>query len=399
MRSTGWLRLISGVVRRIPIKQAAATLIFALLLTTVLVWNREQGLFWAPGGKCQQVVIASSQEKYDMLRKISVSYNDSGPTVGSPLNPVCVKVKVNQVNSGDAEAALENNWNGQLTTRPDVWAPASSAWVQLLKARAPGQKGLIPDNYYYKTLFRSPLVIAMPDQMALEMGYPAPIGWNDIFNLATNRAGWASKGRPDWGPFRLGWTNPHSSTSGLHALIAMYAAKDADTTVAAVNKPEAQAFARRIEQSVAHFRQTASAFLEALHDVDSRSSADHLEVLQYISAVPVEEKQLVDYNNGTISDKNVGSPNVRLLPIYPKESPTADHPYVILNWPGTSASQRDAAENFYKFLTDADQQRIADQRGVSPGKRPGGQRAPEGNRDQEASPESSIPSGRRCHRC
>ena len=354
MSSTGWLRLISGVVRRIPIKQAAVTLIVALLLTSVLVWTRGHGLIWAPGGKCQQVVIASSQEKSRMLAKLAKSYNNSGPTVGSRLNPVCVNVDVNEVYSGDAEAALENNWKGQKKEeRPDVWAPASSAWVQLLRARARGPTGLIPDDYYQYPLFSSPLVIAMPDQMARAMGYPAPITWTAIFELVNNPAGWGSKGHPEWGPFRLGQTNPHISTSGLHALIAMYAANHADIDVAAVNKPEAPAFAARIQQRVAHFRQTASAFLEALREVDRNSSDDHLKVFRYVSAVPIEEKQLVDYNNG--------KPSVRLLPIYPEDSPTADHPYVILNWRETTELQRDAAAKFYHFLKAAAQQDIADQ--------------------------------------
>src|SRR2546426_8129651 len=133
MSPNGWLRLVSGVVRRIPIKQAAVTLIVALLLTTVLVWTRGQGIIWAPGGKCQQVVIASSQEKSVMLDKLAKSYNKTGPTVSSQLDPVCVNVEVIQVTSGDAESALENNWKGQ-KKKPDVWAPASSAWVQLLRA-------------------------------------------------------------------------------------------------------------------------------------------------------------------------------------------------------------------------------------------------------------------------
>ena len=354
MSSTGWLRLISGVVRRIPIKQAAVTLIVALLLTSVLVWTRGHGLIWAPGGKCQQVVIASSQEKSGMLAKLAKSYKNSGPTVGSPLNPVCVNVDVKEVYSGDAEAALENYWKGRKKEeRPDVWAPASSAWVQLLRARARGPTGLIPDDYYQYPLFSSPLVMAMPDPMARAMGYPAPISWAAIFELVNNPAGWGSKGHPDWGPFRLGQTNPHISTSGLHALIAMYAAIHADIDVAAVNKPEAQAFAARIQHRVAHFRQTASAFLEALREVDRNSSDDHLKVFRYVSAVPIEEKQLVDYNNG--------KPSVRLLPIYPEDSPTADHPYVILNWRETTELQRDAAANFYHFLKAAAQQDIADQ--------------------------------------
>src|SRR5439155_16746848 len=357
MRSTGRLRMVTGVLRGTPINQAAATLIFAVLLTTVLVWNRG-----AIG--CKQLVIASSQEKFGMLKDLAKSYDKLGKRFGNELNPLCVEVTVKRWTSGDAETALENNWKGQ-KDRPDVWAPASSAWVKLFQTRAPSRlAGLIPADYVHKHLFSSPLVIAMPDQMAMAMGDPARTGWADIFNLATNPAGWSSKGHPEWGPFRFGKTNPHSSTSGLHTLIAMYAAIDADTDVAAVNSPQAQAFAARVEQRVAHFRQTVGDFLLALHKVDSHSSDDRHEVFQYVSAVPVEEKQLVDYNDGKIGDDDkVGLPNVRLLPIYPASSPTADHPYVILNWPETTEIQKQAAARFYEFLTEAAQQEIADRNG------------------------------------
>jgi len=349
--------MVTGVLRGTPIKQAAATLIFAVLLTTVLVWNRG-----AIG--CKQLVIASSQEKFGMLKDLAKSYDKLGKRFGNELNPLCVEVTVKRWTSGDAETALENNWKGQ-KDRPDVWAPASSAWVKLFQTRASSRlAGLIPGDYVHKHLFSSPLVIAMPDQMARAMGDPARTGWADIFNLATNPAGWTSKRHPEWGPFRFGKTNPHSSTSGLHTLIAMYAAIDADSNVAAVNSPQAQAFAARVEQRVAHFSQTVGDFLLALHKVDSHSSDDRHEVFQYVSAVPVEEKQLVDYNDGKIGDDDkVGLPNVRLLPIYPASSPTADHPYVILNWPETTEIQKQAAARFYEFLTEAAQQEIADRNG------------------------------------
>jgi Ca-activated chloride channel homolog len=358
MRSTGWLRMVTGVVRRTPIKQAAATLIFAVILTTALVWDRGSV-------GCQKLVIASSQEKYVMLDKLAQAYNKDSERVGTELNPVCVTVKVNLEPSGDAETALESNWTGTKRERPDVWAPASRAWVQLLTARAPDQKVLIPADDRIKTLFRSPLVIAMPEPMAKAIGYPDPHGWKDIFALATNPAGWGSKGHPEWGQFKLGKTNPHVSTSGLHALVGMYDAIRSDRNPEMVNAQAARAFAAAIEQSVVHYGRTARDFLTNLQDVDSHNRNDPkpLAVLQYVSAVAIEEKELVDYNRGEYADKKGTVPHVLLMPVYPEQSPTADHPYVILNWPGSPASKFIAATAFLDFLLDGPQQRTADENG------------------------------------
>src|SRR5260370_76192 len=74
----------------------------------------------------------------------------------------------------------------------------------------------------------TPLVIAMPAPMAQALGYPQKaIGWSDILSLAKDQTGWSSLGHPEFGPFKLGKTNPNFSTSGLNALIAQtYAASN-----------------------------------------------------------------------------------------------------------------------------------------------------------------------------
>ena len=73
-----------------------------------------------------------------------------------------------------------------------------------------------------------------------------PIGWPDILELARSDEGWAAFGHPEWGPFRLGKTNPNFSTSGLSALIAQnYAAVGTtrDLTLEDLDRPAVQQFA------------------------------------------------------------------------------------------------------------------------------------------------------------
>jgi Bacterial extracellular solute-binding protein len=107
--------------------QLAATLVFAVIVTGGLAAATR---LTTTAEVCEQVVLASSQEKASMLQGFAASYDAGRPLVGGR----CVTVSVEKVDSGDAELALANGWTG--STRPEVWSPASSAWVKLLTAQA-----------------------------------------------------------------------------------------------------------------------------------------------------------------------------------------------------------------------------------------------------------------------
>jgi Ca-activated chloride channel family protein len=324
--------------------QVAVTLIFAMLLTAALVVAKPP----APRA-CQRMVIASSAEKFGMLQGFAVGYNRKVGSVASP----CVSVVVEQVNSGDAELALEQGWRGQSAEQPDVWAPASSAWVNLLRANNPSALPLSTAP----SLFKSPLVIGMPEPMAEALGYPTqPVGWRDIFKLVNNPAGWGAVGDPQWGQFKLGTTNPTVSTSGLHALIGTYfAAGGSGLTVEQVTSAPVHDFVAGVEQGVVHYGETAADFLGNLRD-----ASDHGQALLYTSAVALEEQELVDYNAGVIGGVHYGgAPSVSLVPIYPSEgTPVADHPYVILN-----LQRQVAAQDFFTYLAEPAQQIVIDRHG------------------------------------
>jgi Bacterial extracellular solute-binding protein len=117
--------------------QLAATLVFAVLVTGGLAAATRL----TRADVCEQVLIASSQEKASMLQGFAVSYDAGRPQVGGR----CVTVSVEKVDSGDAELALANGWTG--STRPEVWSPASSAWVNLLTADAPAVAARFPPTW------------------------------------------------------------------------------------------------------------------------------------------------------------------------------------------------------------------------------------------------------------
>src|SRR5436190_6620731 len=157
-------------------------------------------------------------------------------------------VDAQNVSSGEAETKIAA---GRL--KPDAWSPASSLWGRLLNHEA--DKPWVPkDN---PSLMRTPLVIAMWEPLARTLGWPRrEIGFADILKLALDDRGWAAYGKPQYGQFKLGHTNPDFSTSGLSAVAAEYyatAGKKEGLTEADVTRPAVRSKIRAIERSIVHY--------------------------------------------------------------------------------------------------------------------------------------------------
>ena len=318
-------------------------LALASLVAVLLTW------LMVPPPPCStlKLAVTSSEEKSSLLAQLSDEFERGRPMVGSQ----CIDVTVTRKASGLAEQALAHGWNEAIDgPPPDAWLPAANTWTLLLDHHRPN---LVKTDS--PSLFRSPLVIGMPREMAIKLGWPdADIGWSDLLKLASNQTGWSTYGRPDWGVFRLGKTNPNISTSGLHALIGTYFAASGKTrglTSATLADPAVQAFVAGVEKPVVHYGDTVSNFLVNLQAADDEGHA-----LSYVSAVAMEEKQIWDYNQGNPKGdpKTLGKhlkPTVPLVAIYPKEGTlAADHPYAVLNAPWVTSAKRQAAEVFLRYL-------------------------------------------------
>ncbi|MGQ0840497.1 substrate-binding and VWA domain-containing protein [Actinokineospora sp.] len=313
------------------------------------------------GGDSVQVRVASSPEKVGLVEQLARDY--SGRTVAGR----CVDVLVESKSSGAAMQALAKGWDETVDgPRPDVWTPAASGWVTLLRQRlaSTDRSGVLTADTP-ESIVTAPLVIAMPRPMAEALGWPdKSLGWRDLAGLATDPQGWAKYGHPEWGAFRLGKTNPNLSTSGLNATIGAYFAAtgtSSDLTEAVLARPDVQAFVRGVEQSIVHYGDTTLTFLSNLQRADDRGAA-----LSYISAVAVEENSLVAYNQGnpTGNPATAGQhakPKVPLAAIYPSDGTlVSDHPFTVLAWADDVRKQ--AAVDFLGYLRGAEQQqRFADQ--------------------------------------
>lgn len=291
---------------------------------------------------CVHLVVWASFEKSDLLSSLADRYEQTRPS--EDLR--CVDIEVVRKASGEAEDALHRDVFEDPNARPHVWSPAANTWVDLLEQHRTdrGVPTQVPASR--STIFRSPLVIAMLEPMARALGWPSrEISWTEIFKLAQDPQGWASRGHPEWGRFKLGKTNPHFSTSGLHALIATYRMAGGGP----IDDRNVIAFMKGVESSVVHYGSTVSAFLRNLADEDDRGEA-----LSYVSAIAIEEKQVLDYNDGNPEFREDGKrlvPNIKLVGVSPLEgSIWADHPYVVLDAPWVGDQQRRAAARFLDHL-------------------------------------------------
>jgi Ca-activated chloride channel family protein len=315
------------------------TALYAVSLVTAILVLR-------PG--CVQLVVWASFEKSDLLGNIADRYELTRPS--EDLR--CVDIKVVRKASGEAEQALALGVFESADAQPHVWSPAANTWIDLLEhdRTVAGARRITAAR---SSILRSPLVIAMPEAMARALGWPtSDISWADIFKLALDPLGWASRGHPEWGRFKLGKTNPLWSTSGLHALIATYLRAGGGS----IDDPAVRAFMSGVESSVVHYGSTVSAFLKNLADAD-----DHDEVYSYVSAIAIEEKQVLDYNDGNPEFHASGKrlpPKIKLVPVFPQEGTlVADHPYVVLDAPWVDDQEQRAATKFLDHLrSDAIQQ-------------------------------------------
>lgn len=281
----------------------------------------------APEGALK-LTFAYSSNLEDMMATLLPEFNGRRFQVGG--RPVFVEGL--PAASGEAQSKIVD---GKL--KPHAWSPASSLWGRLLNYEA--DRSYVADEN--PSLASSPVVIAMWEPLARALGWPdKPIGFADILELATTKSDWAQFGKPTFGKFKLGHTNPDFSTSGLSFVSAQYysaADKREGLTIEDVRRPDIRAKVRAIEQSIVHYGDTGSFFKDQL---DAYGPG-------YASAVAMEETTLIEFNQGRDADE------LKLAAIYPAEGTyMSDNPYMLLDAPWVTAAHRTAAEELGRWLQE-----------------------------------------------
>jgi Ca-activated chloride channel family protein len=293
-----------------------------------------------------RISFAYSPEKEDLLAPLIKRFNGEQHRSGN--RPVFVDAAV--VASGEVETRIAD---GEL--EPVIWSPASSFWGRLLNFDA--DRRLVDDEN--PSIVRTPLVIAMWEQLADAYGYPRrTLGYKELGELATG--GWSVVGKPQFGNFKYVHTNPDFSTSGLSAVAASYYAavgKREGLTKADVARGRAQV--RALERSIVHYGDTT------LFISDEMSAHG----LGYASAAAMEEITLIDFNR----DAGDGE---RLVAIYPEEGTFfSDNPLITLRGDWVTREERAAAAVFGAFLAKEVTAEVAGRHGfrpANPDERPAG---------------------------
>jgi Ca-activated chloride channel homolog len=333
---------------------AAAVLLVAALGIGGYVYfvNQPATSAACPSGNLR-LQVAASPDQADIIAQAAAEYGRLRPKVDDR----CVDVQVRPVESVEAAAGLVAGWDeSRLGPQPDVWVPASSTWalqVQL-KRQATKQSDLIP--YERPKIATTPMVFAMPKPMAQALGWPRnPLGWSDLLGAVRNKEGWKAFNQPQWGPFRLGKLDPNLSTPGLEALIGAVFAATGQGSDLSVETLQQQADRLRevilgIERAPGQDADTPATLLANLQQADQADQA-----LSFVSAVPLDEKSVLDYNRGDLGGLEDGGqrpkPRVPLVAVYPKEGTLeADHPWIVLRAPWVDAVKRRAAAGFLNHL-------------------------------------------------
>jgi Ca-activated chloride channel family protein len=336
----------------------AAAVAGSMVVGVAYWWKQHDDNAAGPRAGCSTVVVAASVEKSDLMDEAAKRYNASSRLADGH----CYGIAIAPMTSGLAESRLaEGRWEPAWGPAPDAWSPAASTWLQLLRydRSSSDRPNILPAEA--PPVASTPIVLAMPDPMARALGWPdAKLGWADLLRLADDPAGWGAKGHPEWGAFKLGKTNPNISTTGLSATVGMFVAAtgtSSDLTLETLKDPHVREFVAGVERSVAHYGDTALTFLTNLQTADDAGAA-----LGYVGAVAVEEKSVVDYNNGNPtgdlqSDGRRDQPRVPLVAVYPREGTlNSDNPFAVLQAPWSEPGKKAGASDFLAFLREAAQQ-------------------------------------------
>jgi Ca-activated chloride channel family protein len=338
--------VIAGVV--------AIILLVVVLAARFLFDDAGRPLLAQRSRDCVNLTVVSSPDKADLMQRLAAAYVRTGPTA----NGRCVQVSVASKESAPAAIALDG-WNTAVDgPRPDVWSPSSTGWVGLMQAQraADHLPDIVPPEMPW--VATTPLVLAMPRPVAEGLGWPRKqLTWIEALGLALR--GWGSVGKPQLGAFRMGASDAFVSTAGLSTLIgSSYAAvqyvthQPAPPNLTVLRNEQVQRTLLGFDRAIKERAVSTGALLTKLRQAELR---DPRLLPRVMSAMIVEEKSVLDYNQGKIGGAPGGGqespPKVPLVATYPPDGTVlSDHPYVVLNTPWVDDAKRVAAGGFLQFL-------------------------------------------------
>ena len=301
-----------------------------------------------PAGSVE-VKIESSNTKEDWMNEMVQDFNASGAKTSSG-KPIVVTVV-----HGGSGTGMDNILSG--SSRPVVYSPGTYVWISQLNQKWQDQYNRPLIKADCPALTSEPFGIAMWKPMAEALGWPSKsIKLSDIARLAADPQGWASFGHPEWGTFKFGHGHPDYSNSGLLTMVAaVYSAAGVQSglTPTQVKSDQVITSVRGLEQSVYHYGRLST-------DLFDRMTARGP---NYLHAITAFESDVVKWNL-----KHASELRFPLVFIVPADATFwTEHPYCILdNAEWVTDEQRDAAQQFQRYLLDPAHQAKAVATGLRP---------------------------------
>ncbi len=242
----------------------------------------------------------------------------------------------------DPEAMLAAVLDGSATFQ--AITPDSSLWLGQLDQAWSQQKGegatVVGDMVRYAV---SPVVIAMWESLAREMGWPdRPVSWQDLLGRAQSDPS-----------FR--WSHPSTnSASGLLATLAEFyagAGKTRGLTIEDVKDQATLDYVATLEKTVRYYGEGNEPALIERALQEGRA---------FLDAFVVQEQMVVYFNTHRRGQE-------RLVALYPVEGALwEDHPLALLETEGVTPYQRQVFARFRDFVLSAEAQQIILRHGYRP---------------------------------
>ena len=270
-------------------------------------------------------------------------------------------MQVNLVGMGSIEGA-KAILDGPGPVPIHVWSPASSAYRSVFESewRFTHQGGPILSA---ESLVLSPMVFVMwkPRHDAFLRKY-AKLDFRTLAKAMQEPGGWGEiAGRPDWGHFKFGHTDPNRFNSGLQMLVLMgyeLSGKRGGLGYEDITRAEFQEWLKAFERGATRHGSGLTHSTGALME-------------EMVLRGPSQYDCLLLYENLALEYLQVGIEHWgeagELAVDYPDPNIGNEHPYYILNVPWSDARQRQAAAEFLRFLKSERIQRRALADGFRPG--------------------------------
>ena len=298
-----------------------------------------------------EVNIAAALPVADWVQEAALQFNTEQHTLeGRPIH-----VTVTPMDGLTAKGRYERD---EMDPLPTAWIPDSRYLVELVNAAYKERLGrdvfLTDGEYRARPLTISLLAWGIYDSRAkvLESKY-GEISWQTIHDAAVAPAGWGELGgENDWGYFKLAISNPRKNISGLQAMVAAAGEYYGNTNISVedVTNPEFQAWLGEIMSSMSDL--SGGTYTVADLALFGYTTGDAGQLLESDLLVNMQGIQT-----------RWADP---LRIVYPEYVTWFDFPFTVWMGPETTASEKNAALEFEKYLLSEEIQKQAVAYGLRP---------------------------------